>query len=311
MKATATAHPTQGLITYGLLDEQFSLPFFDSISVCTAPLKTVITFTFEEELQILINGAEPDPITSTRIAAVVSEVKRLSGIEGGYKTISEDNFPLPTRSSDSRIAALAVAAAKAAGLDLSHKELSRIAQRGGVSASKAVTGWFSRWRANLDRESSFAFVIEDDLDIGMVVALAEPYEYTPETNLNALSSPFLESRLKSVHTSLYEMERAIKDHDIPKIGKLAERDSIAVRALTLREPRESAWEPNTLRVIREVKALREEGIKAYFNSDRGIVFVNSYPEDVPVIEERIGEVGFNPVCLSVGGKAEATEQHLF
>jgi phosphomevalonate decarboxylase len=311
MMATATAHPTQGLIKYGLLHERFSVPFHDSISVCTAPFKTVTTFGFEEDLQILFNGVEPDPTTITRINAVISEVKRLSGIEGGYKIISEDNFSLSTGSSDSRIAALTVAAAKAAGLDLSHKELSRIAQRGGGSACKAVTGWFSRWRANLDRESSFAFVVEDDLDMGMIAALAESHEYTAETNLNALTSPFLESRLKSVHTALYEMERAIKDHDIPKIGRLAEKDSMTLRALTVEGTREIAWQPDTLQVIREVKALREEGIKAYFNSDRGIVFVNSYPEDVPVIEERIGEVGPNPVRLSVGGKADVIKKHLF
>jgi len=38
MKATAVAHPIQGLIKYhGLADPVLRLPFHDSISVCSAP----------------------------------------------------------------------------------------------------------------------------------------------------------------------------------------------------------------------------------------------------------------------------------
>src|SRR5690606_27672074 len=40
-KASAIAHPIQGLVKYhGLRDESLRLPFHDSISVCTAPLRT-------------------------------------------------------------------------------------------------------------------------------------------------------------------------------------------------------------------------------------------------------------------------------
>ncbi len=47
MKATATAHPIQGLIKYhGLADPVLRLPFHDSISVCTAPLVTRTTVEF-------------------------------------------------------------------------------------------------------------------------------------------------------------------------------------------------------------------------------------------------------------------------
>ncbi len=47
MKATAVAHPIQGLIKYhGLADPVLRLPFHDSISVCTAPLTTRTTLEF-------------------------------------------------------------------------------------------------------------------------------------------------------------------------------------------------------------------------------------------------------------------------
>jgi len=50
MKATAKAHPIQGLVKYhGLRDEELRLPYHDSISVCTAPSRTVTTAAFEPE----------------------------------------------------------------------------------------------------------------------------------------------------------------------------------------------------------------------------------------------------------------------
>ena len=49
MKATAVAHPIQGLIKYhGLADPILRLPFHDSISVCTAPMTTRTTVEFAD-----------------------------------------------------------------------------------------------------------------------------------------------------------------------------------------------------------------------------------------------------------------------
>lgn len=308
MKATARAYPVQELIKHGLFDDRIRLPFHDLISVCTAPLCAVTTFAFQEEKEVTINGEPPDGDSISRIDSVVSEVKQLSGIEEEYQMVSRNNVPSTIGGTSSGIAALTVAAAKAAGLDLSHKELSRIARKGAGSASESVTGWFSRWRSNMDEKFCYSFVIEDDLDMGMVAALVEPLEYTDELH-RVFTSSLFEYRLKTVHTSLYKMERAIKDHDIPEIGRLAEEDTLIVHAQMT--DKELVWRPDTLRVITEVKALREEGVTAYFSIDTGaLVYINCYPEDVPVIAERINRLGITPVELSVGGEAHLIQEHL-
>lgn len=306
MKATACAHPIQGLISQ-LMDERVRLPFHDSISVCTAPSKTVTTVEFGEEKEITINGEVPDTITMKRAEAVISEIKKLSGVEGEYKIVSEDSIPRIGFYASSRFASLAVAAAKAAGLDLSDKELSRIARKGAVSASEAVTGWFSRWRANMLEESCYSYVVEDDLEMGMVAAAVEVI--SNEVQKEVLTSPFFEARLKTVHKRLYEMERALRDHDIQKIGQLAERDSIVLHTLMMNK--EMMWDSDTLRVVAEVKALREGGVKAYFNVGLGAVYVNSYPEDVPIIEERVKTLGVKTARLCVGSGTHVMNEHLF
>lgn len=312
MKATACAHPVQGLIKQALFDERLQIPFHDSISVCTAPLSTVTTFEFQEEKQVFINSKPPDPYTISRIDAVVSEVKQLSRIEEEYRMVCKSNFSgnMELEALSSGVAALALAAAEAAGLELSHKELSRIARKGTGSASGSVTGWFSRWRAAMSAEFSYSSVIEDDLEMGIVAALMESVE-PDRVYREILKAPPLEYRLKSVHTSLYRMERAIKDHDIPAVGQLAEEDTVILHALARENKEMIAWGPDILKVIAEVKVLREEGVEAYFNIDTGAaVYINSYPEDVPLIEERINRLGIKTVPLSVGGEAHLVQEHL-
>jgi phosphomevalonate decarboxylase len=270
----------------------------------------VTTVAFQEEKEVTLNGDEPDWDTASRIDAVVSNVKQLSGIDEAYKIVIESNLPQRMGIASSGCAALAVAAAEAAGLDLSHKELSQIARKGGGSACTSVTGWFSRWKVTLEKQFCYSFVIEDDLEMGMVAGFVEPFTYTG-VRTEDFTSPYFESRLKTVHNTLYEMERAIKDHDIPKIGQLAEKDSIILHTVAMADEKMIMWNPDTLRVIAEVKALREEGVAAYFCVDAGSVYVNSYPEDIPVIKERLQGLGVTPVALSVGGCSRLIQEHLF
>ncbi len=60
MKATAVAHPIQGLIKYhGLKDAVQRIPFHDSISVCAEALETVSSVEFDESLSDDVLNSEP------------------------------------------------------------------------------------------------------------------------------------------------------------------------------------------------------------------------------------------------------------
>ena len=75
MKATAIAHPIQGLIKYhGLADPVLRLPFHDSISVCTAPLTSHTTVEFGGVGQdtATIDGRDVNARDMERIRAVDS-----------------------------------------------------------------------------------------------------------------------------------------------------------------------------------------------------------------------------------------------
>lgn len=319
MKGSAIAHPIQGLIKYhGLKDEKLRIPFHDSISVATSPTAshTTIEFGRFKRDSGSIDGKAIHGRELERVVTVVDEVRRRSGFKKKFKMASENNFPsnVGLGASASGFAALAVAACEAADLKLSLEQVSVIARRGAGSATRSVTGAFSRWIAGFEDEESYSYQIaSEDLRMGIVVALIPAFKFTENAHRAVLTSPFFHSRLAFVHGALAEMESAIKRRNIEKIGSLAERDSLILHGITMTSIDEMMlWRPETVKVILEVRKMREEGIPAYFSIDTGAtVYVNTRPKRVPEVEERIKGLGIETITCGVGGSARATDEHLF
>ena len=337
LKATAVAHPIQGLIKYhGLADPILRLPFHDSISVCTAPLTTRTTIEFGEFPR---DGAAIDrrPVSGReleRILAVVDAVRTRAKIRDRFRMESVNDFPsnVGLGASASGFAALAMAASKAAGLDLPLEDVSRIARlgagsatravpggfskwrRGAGSASRAVAGGFARWKSGVSDEDSYAYRVRgEDLKMGIVVALVPAYKETESAHAEAPASPLFPARLAEMPKMLAEMELAIRTRDIGKICALAERDTLLLHGITMTGPRELLlWRPETVKVIHAVKRMREEGIPAFFSIDTGAtVYVNTFPNRVDAVESRVRDLGIPTIRCHVGGPARALEDHLF
>src|SRR2546426_7010906 len=111
MKATAVAHPIQGLIKYhGLADPVLRLPFHDSISVCTAPLtsRTTVEFGGGAPDTATIDGRDGNARDMERIRAVVDPIPARAPIPEPLPMASEKDLPPKIRlgASASRFAAL-------------------------------------------------------------------------------------------------------------------------------------------------------------------------------------------------------------
>jgi phosphomevalonate decarboxylase len=319
MKGSATAHPIQGLIKYhGLKDEGLRLPFHDSISVATAPTAshTTVEFGRFKKDAASIDGRSLSGRELERVVSVIDEVRRRSGTDLKFKMASRNNFAsnVGLGASASGFAALAVASCKAAGLKLGLEEISVIARRGAGSATRSVTGAFSRWKAGHEDEESYSYQIEpESFQMGIVVALIPAFKYTESAHKAVLGSPFFHSRLAYIHGALAEMESAIKKHDIERIGILAERDSLILHGITMTGLDEMIlWRPETVKVILEVRKMRSEGLPAYFSIDTGAtVYVNTLPKRAPEVERRISGLGIETMVCGVGGPAKITGKHLF
>jgi len=319
VKGSAIAHPIEGLIKYhGLKDETLRIPFHDSISVATSPTAshTTVEFGRFKKDTASIDGKQLADRELERVVFVVDEVRRRSGLDLKFRMVSKNNFMsnVGLGASASGFAALAVAASKAAGLKLSLEKMSVIARRGAGSATRSVTGGFSRWKAGFEDEESYSYQIaSEDLQMGIVVALIPAFKFTENAHKAVLTSPFFHSRLAFVHGALAEMENAIRKRNIEKIGILAERDSLILHGITMTSIDEMMlWRPETVKVILEVKKMRSEGLPAFFSIDTGAtVYVNTKPKHVREIEGRIKDLGIETIRCGVGGCAKSTQKHLF
>jgi len=319
VKSSAKAHPIQGLIKYhGLKDERLRIPFHDSISVATAPTETHTTVEFAGTAGdfATIDGNSASQREMERIQSVVDEVRRRSGVENSFRMVSKNNFPsnVGLGASASGFAALSVAACSAVGLRLSLEEMSTIARRGAGSAARSVTGAFSLWRTGHDDEDSYSYQIaSEEFQMGIVVALIRAHKSTDDAHKDVLTSPFFHSRLAYIHGAIAEMQSAIRRRDRIRLGELAEKDSLILHGITMTGLEELIlWRPETVNVILEVKKMRSEGIPAHFSIDTGAtVYVNTSPELVPVVRDRIRQLGIETIECSVGGCARTTDEHLF
>ena len=324
VKATARAHPIQGLVKYhGMRDEELRLPYHDSISLCTAPTATTTTVEWEPdatENTYVIGGETVDGRAAERIDAVVDHVRELAGFDHAVRLESENSFPsnIGFGSSSSGFAAAALALTEAAGLDRSLPEVSTIARRGSSSAARAVTGAYSVLETGLNDadcrsyrldvgEGDDGFDPEEDLRI--VAAHVPAYKETEEAHREAAASHMMQARTAHVQDQLVEMRDALRAGSFGRIFELAEHDSLSLTATTMTGPAGWVyWQPETIAVFNAVRELREEGVPVYFSTDTGAsVYVNTRVDYVDTVESRIAEIGIDTDVWRVGGPARVLD----
>jgi phosphomevalonate decarboxylase len=318
MKATAKAHPIQGLVKYhGMRDEELRLPYHDSISVCTAPShsKTTAEFAPDREADVyVIDGEEVDGRGAERVKSVVDHVRELAGFDHRVRFESENDFPtnIGFGSSSSGFAAAAVALCTAAGLDMTRPEMSTVARRGSSSAARAVTGAFSHLHTGLDDIDCRSERIETDLedDLRIVAAEIPAFKHTEEAHKEAADSHMFEARMAHIHGQISEMRHALREADFEDAFELAEHDSLSLAATTMTGPAGWVyWEPETLEVFQTVRDLREEGVPVYFSTDTGAsVYVNTTEEYVDHVESAIAALGIPTRVWEVGGPATVLDE---
>jgi len=318
MKATAKAHPIQGLVKYhGMRDEELRLPYHDSISVCTAPSHSKTTAEFDPSLSedvYVIDGEEVDGRGAERIEAVVDHVRELAGFDHRVRFESVNDFPtnIGFGSSSSGFAAAAVALCTAADLGMTRPEMSTVARRGSSSAARAVTGAFSHLRTGLDDVDCRSERIETDLedDLRIVAAEIPAFKHTEEAHKEAADSHMFEARMAHIHGQIAEMRHALREGNFDDAFELAEHDSLSLAATTMTGPAGWVyWKPETLEVFETVRELRDDGIPVYFSTDTGAsVYVNTTAAYVEEVENAIETLGIDTRRWGVGGPAQVLDE---
>jgi mevalonate pyrophosphate decarboxylase len=111
-----------------------------------------------------------------------------------------------------------------------------------------------------------------------------------------------------------QMKEAVTTGNIATLGKLAEEDTLNLHASTMTgKARMVLWEPETLRVMKEVQKMRSEGLSVWYSMDTGpSVFINTLKDQAEKVARRIRNLDLSRIFVSnVGGEPFLVSDHLF
>lgn len=317
ISAAALAHPNIAFIKYwGNRDNDLRLPSNGSISMNLDGLFTRTIVSFQPSLpydELIINGHEITGKSLDRVSLILDIVRGLAGIKMNAEVMSENNFPTGAgiASSAAAFAALALAAGKAAGLDMSESELSRLARRGSGSAARSIPGGFVEWQMGSGETDSFAFSIApadhwDLLDCIAVVSAAHKKTGSTEGHALAGTSPLQQARLADAPRRLEICRDAILNKDFGSFASIIEHDSDMMHAVMMTsDPPLMYWQSATMEIFHSVREWREGGLPAAYTVDAGPnVHVLCPRAQAAEIEKRLKELpGVKDVLVAGAGGA--------
>ena len=325
MKSTAIAPSNIAFTKYwGRKDEKLRLPMNGSISMCLSNLLTTTTVEFSEKLKaddIIINGERREK-EALKVSKHLDRIRKLAGISTFAKVVSKNSFPTATglSSSASGFAALTVAGAKAAGLNLSEKELSILARQGSGSACRSIPGGIVEWLDGDTSDSSYAKTIfeKDYWNIADVVAVVSEGRKdisTSEAHESANSSPFMEVRVKGMKAKNELLKKIIKQKDFQKFGELIESEALELHSIYItQKPSLIYLTPNSLLIVKLCKKWRQEGLPVYFTVNTGQdVHLIVEKKNVKKLEKKLKEIPeVKEIIINYPGDGtKLSSKHLF
>jgi diphosphomevalonate decarboxylase len=322
--ATSIAFANIALIKYwGNRDDASRLPMNGSISMNLDGLFTRTTVSFQPSLpfdELIINGNEVAGAALERVSFVLDLIRNMANRKERAEAISENSFPSGAgmASSASAFAALSLAGSRAAGLDLSEPELSRLARRGSGSAARSIPGGFVEWQVGGNDEDSYAFSIAPRehwalTDCIAVVSSAQKKTGSTEGHMIAGTSPLQAARVVDTPRRLEICRRAILERDFLTLASTIELDSDMMHAVMMTStPALHYWQSASVTVMQAVRDWRSEGTPVCYTVDAGAnVHVLCLEKDAQEIASRLRGLGGvrNVLTAGVGGPARLIEEN--
>ncbi|MCE5038504.1 diphosphomevalonate decarboxylase [Staphylococcus auricularis] len=283
MSGKARAHTNIAIIKYwGKADDTYIIPMNNSISVALDRFYTETEVTFDESYDkdtLVLNGEPVNEKELKKISRFMDVVRDYSQ-QPLYAHIESENF-VPTAaglaSSASAYAALAAACNHALSLNLSDKDLSRLARRGSGSASRSVFGGFVEWEKGHDDKTSFSHPIESDRwedELSMIIVVindkAKSVSSRSGMALTRETSRFYQYWLDHIEADIAEAKAAISDKDFQRLGEVIEANGLRMHATNLgAQPPFTYLAPESYQAMAIVHHCRTLGYPCYFTMDAG------------------------------------------
>jgi diphosphomevalonate decarboxylase len=93
---------------------------------------------------------------------------------------------------------------------------------------------------------------------------------TSEGQKSAGSSPFFDLRVSLMPKRIVQMKKILEEKDFQAFGEMVEAEALELHAIMLTSnPSLIYWLPGTVRMMRQVKNWRSEGLQVYFTVNTG------------------------------------------
>jgi diphosphomevalonate decarboxylase len=284
MRAVAHANANIALVKYwGKRNEALRLPMNGSISLTLDGLGATTTVEYDPALKrdsFILDGVPRIGRENERVVRFLDQVRAKAKIAHFARVESRSEVPVGAglASSAAGFAALAVAAAAAARVEYTPRELSIFARKGSGSACRSIFGGFAEWKKGErgDGEDSYAEQIlpESAWDVGMAIAVAKsgPKDVGSTEGMDrSTHAPGYRHWIATVEGDLATVRRAIAEKDLRTAGLVAEGNATKMHlAAASAQPPVIYWSDTTAALIAAVVAMRErDGIEAYYTIDAG------------------------------------------
>ena len=302
---------------WGNRDNTYRLPSNSSISMNLDGLftRTTVSFTSAKADSLAINAAEVTGKGLDRVSYILDLVRKMADINERAEVTSENNFPAGAgiASSAAAFAALALAASKAAGLNLSEPELSVLARRGSGSASRSIPGGFVEWQMGREEADSYSFSIApaDHWNLVDCVAIVNAtHKKTGSTEGHAIAgtSPLQNARVADAPRRLEICRNAILQRDFEAFANIIEHDSDMMHSVMMTSnPPLMYWQAATVEIFHQVREWRASGLPVGYTVDAGAnVHVLCLGDSAIEVEKRLREIPgvSNVLVAGVGGAAK-------
>lgn len=331
MIATAQANANIALIKYwGKRDEKLILPTNSSLSfTMDEQLSTKTTVEFLKELEtdeVYINKIKSKEKEEKRVKEFLDLIRKKAKNNIYARVVSQNTFPKAAglASSASAFAALAGAAAKAIGLNLSLSEISVLARQGSGSAIRSVYGGAVRWEIGKKKDGTDSIAVqiakkEHWPEIRNIIGMTSKKEKKISSRTGMAetikTSSLYEARIKHVHKRLEIAEQAILKKDFHTLAEIIMKESSNLHAVML-----DTFPPimylddiskTVISCIFELNEKKQENVAAYTfdaGSNPHIYTTEKYENE---IRDLLKSIGINEIInCKVGDGIRFTEAHL-
>jgi diphosphomevalonate decarboxylase len=323
LHSKVVAHSNIALAKYwGKADIAENLPAVPSLSMTLDGMRTVTSVTFEPTLEAdeaTLDDAVVSGRPLERITRLLDAVRARAGVTARARVESSNDFPTASglASSASGFAALALAAVRALGLELTAAQISGHARAASASAARSLFGGFVALPARGREAEPVAPAEHFPLFMLVAVTTSGPKSVgsTEGMQRTARTSPYYPAWLEHA-PRVYEAARsAVLARDLPRLGEAMEQSALMMHAsMFAAEPGIVYFTPATLAAMQAVRDLRARGTAAYFTMDAGPhVKVLTGPPDADRVERELTQVpgvvrvircGIGPGAYVIGGRGE-------